>query len=446
MLGPRLRDVSGDPESATRRKEAAGVSAAFVAWLQDNGTYLSPLATWGRPMHPLAIADETTDDGEPSGRGLIAVKGLTQGEAMFQVPEALLMRKARALELVPGLSEEVDEFIGIAVLLVQERAKGDSGFWKPYLDILPRDEEYTTLFRWSDEDFRLLKGSPTVAAAKSLRAKLRDEFDAMEETLFSRDRGNFPEDVFTIEAWEWAFAVLFSRAIFLRKEDCVALVPYADLINHSPFVSTYIDMQSELLTGDKVVALYTDRPYSKMDQVFVTYGPKSNSELLVSYGFLVERNPYDGVDLGAFPSMEDPLFEEKVAFLKTCGIDRPVDFPLYGDRYPMELIEFLRFCVCDKDQIGDDFGNFVSDENESAAAQALCDACAGALDAYPQTIEEDKALMSDKTLYRMLGIKERCAIRQRLGEKTILQRTINNVERERAQPSFMFAGPSGGGG
>lgn len=443
MLGPRL---GVDADAAARRGAAAGVSTAFVDWLQDNGTYLSPKATWGRPMHPLAIADETTDDGEPSGRGLIAIKGLTQGEAMFRVPEKLLMTRARAVELVPGLGEEVDEFIALAVLLVQERAKGDAGFWKPYLDILPRDEEYTALFRWSEDELRLLEGSPTVAAAVSLRAKLREEFEEMERTLFSRNRAAFPEDVFCIEAWEWAFAVLFSRAIFLRNEDAVALVPYADLINHSPFVSTYIDMQSELLTGDKTVALYTDRPYGKMDQVFVTYGPKSNAELLVSYGFLVERNQYDAVDLAAFPSKEDALYDKKIAFLASCGINGPVDFPLYGDRYPMELIEFLRFCVCDEDQIGGDFGNYVSEENESAAAQALVDACAAAIKAYPQSADEDRALVADAALYRTLDVKQRAAIRQRLGEKTILQRTINNVERERAQPSFMFAGPSGGGG
>lgn len=436
-------------DAASRREDAAAISQEFTSWMVANGTYLSDKATWGRPKHPLAIADETTDDGEPSGRGLIAVKGLTQGESVFEVPEALLMTKARALEIVPGLSEEVDDFIAIACLLMWERAKGESSFWRPYLDILPSAEELTVaLFRWKDEELdSLLGGSPTVAAAKSLREKLRVEFCAMEDSLFAQDRSVFPENNFTLTAWEWAFSILFSRAIFLQKENTVALVPYADLLNHSPFVSTYIDMQSEFLTGDKYVALYTDRPYSKMDQVFVTYGPKSNSELLVSYGFLVERNPYDAVELSAYPSRDDPLYDMKVAYLTECGIDGPQPFPLYADRYPMELIEFLRYCVCNADMVrGGDFGNFVSEENEDAAAAALIQACSDALAAYPTTIEEDRALMGDRALYKLFGVKERCAIRQRLGEKLILQRTMGNVEKERAQPAFMFAGPSSGGG
>ena len=33
--------------------------------------------------------------------------------------------------------------------------------------------------------------------------------------------------------------MLFSRAIDLREEGILALVPYADLLNHSPYASSY---------------------------------------------------------------------------------------------------------------------------------------------------------------------------------------------------------------
>ena len=51
-------------------------------------------------------------------------------------------------------------------------------------------------------------------------------------------------DVFTYEAWEWAFTMLFSRAIRLRSAtggETLAMVPYADLINHSPYSAAYVD-------------------------------------------------------------------------------------------------------------------------------------------------------------------------------------------------------------
>lgn len=41
----------------------------------------------------------------------------------------------------------------------------------------------------------------------------------------------------------------------------------------------------------------------------------------------------------------DPLAEEKVAFLKEVGRDQTVDFPCYADRYPVEMLEFLRLMM-----------------------------------------------------------------------------------------------------
>ena len=38
----------------------------------------------------------------------------------------------------------------------------------------------------------------------------------------------------------------------------------------------------------------------------------------------------------------DPLAEEKVAFLQQAGRNEIVDFPCYADRYPIEMLEYLR--------------------------------------------------------------------------------------------------------
>eukprot|EP00178_Gracilaria_changii_P010501 TRINITY_DN305_c0_g1_i1.p2 TRINITY_DN305_c0_g1~~TRINITY_DN305_c0_g1_i1.p2 ORF type:complete len:471 (+),score=73.78 TRINITY_DN305_c0_g1_i1:4913-6325(+) len=418
---------------------AAKKSAKFVEWLRDNGMYLSELATWGRPMHPLAIADETTDDGESSGRGLIAVKPILQGEAVFEVPYELIVTKEAALRSLP-LDDSVDDYIAIACLLISERAKGKDSFWKPYLDILPLDEDLIPLFRWSEEDLALLKGSPCIAACQSLRLKLEDEFESANKLYFSKNREQFPEDVFSRGAWEWAFAILFSRAIMLTAEQRIALVPYADLLNHNPFCSNYIDVHNKLLLDRKVVALYTDRPYGKMDQVFVTYGPKSNSDLLLLYGFVSDRNPYDCVEIAVSLSDSDPLYEKKVAYLEQSGISSgSTTFPLYRDRYPMELIEFLRFCVADEEEFNNaDFGDFISEVNETLVARALIEACEAALANYPQSRTDDDKLIADRRTFQMLSFKQRWAVRQRRAEKRILERTINNIEKEMTEPTFMF--------
>lgn len=435
LPGPRLDNIP-TPKAPS---PAAQKSQQFEEWLRESGMYLSPLATWGRAKHPLAIANETTDDGESSGRGLVAVKGIVQGEPIFEVPFDVVITKERALLEIPVLPEDLNEYMAIATLLIQERAKGPDSFWAPYFGVLPADEELIPLFRWSEEDMAPLKGSPCIAAAISLRAKLAAEFVDAEERIYEPRRDVFPQDVFTREAWEWAFAILFSRAIMLTAEQRIALVPYADLLNHNPFCSTYIDVQQKQFTDDRYVMLYTDRPYAKMDQVFVTYGPKSNADLLLLYGFISDRNPYDSVELVVSLEEGDALFERKKEYLRESGVETTATFPLYTDRYPMELIEFLRFCVSNEKELDTaDFGEFINEENETSVAEALIDACQAALDGYPQTREDDEKLMSDRTMYRLLPQKNRWAIRQRRSEKRILERTIANIRQEMSEPTFMF--------
>ncbi len=172
---------------------------------------------------------------------------------------------------------------------------------------------------------------------------------------------------FTFENWEWAFTMLFSRAIRLRnlKEgETLAMVPYADLINHSSFSRAYIDARETgdwlFKTGEEEVILYADRGYRKMEQIYISYGPKSNADLLLLYGFALERNPYNSVDVTVSIALRtaeaaassdddngviDPLAQEKLDFLKESGRSTTVDFPCYADRYPTEMLQYLRLMM-----------------------------------------------------------------------------------------------------
>ena len=99
-----------------------------------------------------------------------------------------------------------------------------------------------------------------------------------------------------------------------------------------------------------------------MEQIYISYGQKSNADLLLLYGFALERNPFNSVDVtvsiapltkaraeklalemnGSVEDFIDPLAEEKIEFLERAGRSDTVDFPCYADRYPIELLEYLR--------------------------------------------------------------------------------------------------------
>ena len=97
----------------------------------------------------------------------------------------------------------------------------------------------------------------------------------------------------------WAFVMLFSRAARLSSKsngEELALVPYADLMNHNTYSNTYIDAQKSglpLISRTEEVALYADRSYKQFEQVFINYGEKSNADLLLLYGFALEKNLFN---------------------------------------------------------------------------------------------------------------------------------------------------------
>ncbi|OEU18174.1 ribulose-1,5-bisphosphate caboxylase, small subunit [Fragilariopsis cylindrus CCMP1102] len=442
-------------------------NARLVSWLsEEGGVYLSEESTWGEAPHPMAISTETKDEitNESSGRGLLARRDINDGDNLLKVPIKLCLTKSSARTALGKdvLPSEINEYLAVACQLIHERyVLGDKSFFKPYIDVLPETEEVNPTFTWSDDDLSFLNGSPVIAATQSLQMKLQREYDSLlggDDGLCNKYPSRFPIEHYTMENWTWAFAMLFSRAIRLRnlKEgETLAMVPYADLINHSPFSQAYIDAREDgdwlFSSGEEEVILYADRGYRRMEQIYISYGQKSNAELLLLYGFAVERNPYNSVDVtvAIAPLTEsfvkelnddtipvDPLAEEKVTFLASVGRESLVDFPCYADRYPVELLEFLRLMQMTPDDtrgkpLNDfDYSRTISAANEAAVLSSVIEAVTRQIDKYPNTEEDDAALIKDKGMFRLLSYNQRMAIRHRRNEKRLLKRTIAALENQ----------------
>ena len=238
------------------------------------------------------ISSNTEDDGEACGRGLLSKESIGEGELLLTIPLDLCLTRAVSQELLGKavIPDYMDEYIAIAILLMSERLKDEKSRWKPYFDVLPSITDVNPAYVWSEEELDMLLGSPTYPAAKSLRKKIETEYEEVKNTVFARDPGLFPLDKFTYDLFLWSFVMLFSRAARLTSKlagEELALVPYADLMNHNPFSNTYIDAQRSgmpLMSKKEEVAVYADRGYKKFEQVFISYGEKSNSDLLLLYG------------------------------------------------------------------------------------------------------------------------------------------------------------------
>jgi len=412
-----------------------------VSWLQDNDVYMSPQSGWGRAGHPLRVESDTSDDFEPSGRGLIARRSIIQNERLLEVPGRLVMTKARAQEVLgAAVPEEMGEYIALALLLVHERAKGSASMWAPYIGVLPSIEDVGPSYAWAEAELALLKGSGALDSTRSFQAKLQAEYAALRETTLARHADVLPADVVTYDAFVWGMTMLLSRGVDLKDEDAgtgqLGLVPYADLLNHSPYSSSNFMYTAIPFSKQREVVLYADRPYAANDQVLISYGQKSNAELLLLYGFVVDRNRFDEVELRVALAEDDERYGEKAAFLASVGLTAAQAFPLLIDRYSNELVQFLRLC-CASPSEGPlstlSFTEPLSLANERAVFEALRAGCQLALEKYPETEEEDAKLMGNAAMFATLSRRQRMAVKLRRNEKRILLRTIRVCEQELAE-------------
>lgn len=385
-----------NPNAVKNVDKKLSANAKLIEWLgKDGDVYLADASGWGEAPHPMAISTETVDEitNESSGRGLLARRNINQEEELLTIPIKLCLTKKSARKALgkDALKPDINEYLAIACQLIHENfvLEGKSSY-EAYMNVLPDVDEVNPTFTWSDEDLGFLEGSAVVAATKSMQMKLKREYDSLlgnDGALCDLYPDRFPREQFTFENWVWAFTMLFSRAIRLRsmKEgETLAMVPYADLINHSPFSNAYLDARQSgdwlFSTGEEEVILYADRGYRRMEQIYISYGPKSNADLLLLYGFALERNPFNSVDvtvsigpkrnIGSSISktnsnnpdattespkteeatiVEDVLAQEKIEFLRRAGRNNLVDFPCYADRYPTEMLEYLRLMMMTPD-------------------------------------------------------------------------------------------------
>jgi hypothetical protein len=405
-------------------------SLKFLSWLSENNVYVSGQSTWGKPPHPGAISNNTIDDGESSGRGLIAFKNIQQNEKIIEIPENIIITEKNDFFNTPNCFL-LNEYDKIAIFLIRERSKGNKSSWKPYLDALPFENDLKLVFRWKFSDLIFLQGSKIILATKFQKKKIDLQFNNLRKKIFEPYPLIFPEEIFNLQSWEWAMTLLFSRAIYLQNSKKIAMVPYADLLNHNPYSTSYIDSKSIPFSRSFEISMYSDRSYNKFDQIFTTYGPKTNLELLVLYGFSIERNPFEAYEIRVSLSKNDPKYSFKKNFIEECGKTSEITFPIFFYQYPKELYEFMLFCLNADTEVADYEDYSLENENlnnfeiNETVRKTLSFICKKNILKYPSIRNEDKIINSSID-NSYVSKNQKISLRQRKIEKKILGKIIDN--------------------
>lgn len=414
------------------------------------------------------------------GRGLVATESIKRGEKVLEIPQEAIITVEVALKesLLQEKKKlaELQEWSILATFLAEtaqnlstDDASSQKYRFATYVKALPRSTG--SVLEWPESDVRtLLAGSPSLFSALERRASVA--------AAIAEIRVNFPE--LNEKTLQWAFDILFSRLIRLESlGGNLALVPWADMLNHQPGCDAFIDLDR----GSRKVCLTTDRSYEHGEQVWASYGQRPSSELLISYGFApaVGDNPDDEYALNLQIDEEDPFASAKVNALASQNIQAFETFPLRLNGYPKQLLQYASFAMCTPDdpskvdelcraafvdilapkslRNGVDLARgLLASKNvlkskgkrgavlggvqgEIAVREMLADVTRDALDRYANTVDKDKGLalgrmpempeasmwIGDASTAIKSSMRSVCAARVRVSERRILAKTDSEV-------------------
>lgn len=203
----------------------------FLNWLKENG------AKFPKIMWPA----RTTVDGV---RGTVALSDIRSHEIMLEIPRKLLICEptCKLSKIIGHVFEDPTLFrfggVGselIAVFLMHEYLQGKKSFWYPYIKVLP---DPTTICKWTDTQLDMLQDNALSKAAKDKWGHFRVQYIRLFSRLRTRFPDEFPEDLYTERLFIWAILTVSARA-FGRRLEWMALVPFADNLNHGNVATKY---------------------------------------------------------------------------------------------------------------------------------------------------------------------------------------------------------------
>jgi len=325
-----------------------------------------------------------------TGRGLQAKASISAGSVLISLPRAALItastvRQSPLGKLIESLCGRIPTNITaqelLALWLVSERYKGASSSYFPYLQSLP--SQYTVPYFCSPAEISSLP--------HYLRSLVEKQIETVKNGLNKVIK--FKNDVETLseldlDKFAWAWFTVNTRAVFYDEksnvknssgssEENLALAPYLDLFNHDPQVSVRAGVGLDIRVGDGGdYQIVTNNAISKHNQVFINYGPHSNTKLLLEYGFFLPNNPHE-----SFPVSKDHFrsycdqrksvpqnFEEKMNLLSQqklcCNVNISSDGLSWNGKACLQVLLMSRL------ELKNWFTVYDTAESESVAKEA----------------------------------------------------------------------------
>eukprot|EP00898_Chlorokybus_atmophyticus_P000436 jgi/Chlat1/1393/Chrsp12S00099 len=280
---------------------------ALLVWLKEQGAEVKGCsikrtkAGWG------VFADEDWSKGAL----------MTLPLSMALVPETVLAQEDIGALLAHLLRDGlVDGPLLVMLFLAVERAKGAESRWAPYMSMLPTG--FSTPLFYVEDTLQQLAGTTLHSATSIKLQQLQRVHKESFEKIYARLllEVGIEQAPVSFDDFLWAYSVYWSRVLqfpdVLGTEDgdedkmekdtsfMEGIIVGIDICNHDPQAFARFEVEgaeapisqqpfSVSLVPAKAGALEAGK------EVCISYGHKSNEELLFLYGFVLENNTADSL-------------------------------------------------------------------------------------------------------------------------------------------------------
>ena len=364
-------------------------------------------------------------------RGVVAKSNIYKNEIIMTIPKKCLITLETVLETKYG--KKIYEFMYnelnspkhclLSSFLLYEK---NNQKYKYYFDLLPNDFSNFPIF-YTKKELEYLKGSPFLSQILEKKKDIKSDYNKLCEYLPDFKKFKF---INFKEARSIISSRIFGISINNYKTD--ALVPFADLLNHKRPRQTqwYYDNNLESFVIQAIDNI------KEGNEIFDSYGKKTNARFLLNYGFCLEDNDTSEYLLTIEFNQDYPLFNLKKIFFQNES-DFIRYFNLNNNLYESQIIEllsFLRFILFDDDmnilyKIIENNLNYnkeqllsfyyippLNKDLEILVLKHLHSLCRKSLNKYPSTFEEDLYLLKDKNI----SFNLRNCLLLLMDEKTVL--------------------------
>uniref|UniRef100_A0A336K0U1 protein-histidine N-methyltransferase n=1 Tax=Culicoides sonorensis TaxID=179676 RepID=A0A336K0U1_CULSO len=415
----------------------------FTKFIEDNGGKINDVKITDFPGYDL---------------GLEALKDFKENEMFITIPDKLVFSFDKAAENVQYAAKMVSLIasmpnISLAFFLMIERLNPNS-FWKPYLDVLP--ERYSTVMYFTPTELNELKGSSALAPALNQIKNIARQYAVLYQIYQQlgedpkNEIGKLLKERFTYDLYCWAVSTVMTRQNLipitspttdnLTKDDNPitkpALIPFWDMANHTNgHLTTSYNIESHQVES------LTLNECKKGEQIFIYYGNRNNTDLLVHNGFVFPNNKNESIMIRLSLSSADKLFTERNNLLEKLDIKASEYLVgiLPGPTFISEkLLGFARVFNMTKEQLdrwveSDRAGDLlhidcaIETECESKAWNFIQNRLSLLLKMSPTTLDEDKELL-EQSYSGAKGVKinrhKQMLIQFRVIEKTLLTEAL----------------------